>query len=91
MQGNTAVGILYHQVVNLVNTTFERFHQSTSAYHSIKLHGYIGLAQLVEHQLLTKVLLFNHIVEMGQLVGTMGNGADQQRRFVVENGNLRRC
>jgi hypothetical protein len=82
------MGITYHQVINLVNTTFEGFYQSASAYHSIKLHRDIGLAQLVENQLLTKVLLLDDIVETGQLVGTMHDGAHQYGRLVLKDSNL---
>ena len=88
MQGYTAMGILYHQIVNLVNTTFQGFHQSASTDNGIKLYRNIRLAQLVENQLLTKVLLLNHIVEVCQLIGTMNDGAYQYGRFVLKDSNL---
>jgi hypothetical protein len=82
------MGILNHQVINLVYTTFERFHQSTSADNGIELYRNISLAQFVEHQLPTEVLLLNNIVEVRKFVGTMDYGANQYRRFVLKDGYL---
>ena len=88
MQGNTAMGVLNHQVINLINTAFERFYQTTSADNCIELNRDVGLAQLVEHQLSTEVLLFDYIIEMRKFVSTMNDVANQNWRFVLKDGNL---
>ena len=88
MESNTAMGILNHQVVDLVNTTFEGFHQSTTPYNCIELHRDASLLKFVEHQLATEILLLNHIVELCQFLWCMHDIADKHRRLVFEDCHL---
>ena len=90
MEGNTTMSVLNHQVVDLVDTTFERLHQSTTSDDGIKRHWDISLSQLIKNQLSAKVLLLYHIVEMGEFLSTVNDITDEHRCLVLEDSHLRR-
>ena len=89
VEGDTAMGVLNHQVVDLIDTTFEGLYQSTPSDDSIKGHRDISLMQFVEHQLPAEVLLLNDIVETSQFLWGMHDITHQHRRFVLEDSHLR--
>ena len=89
MEGDTTMGILNHQVVDLIDTTFEGLHQSTTTDDSIKLHWDISLTQFVEYQLTTEVLLLYHIIEMRELLRAVDNITDEYRCLILEDSHLR--
>jgi hypothetical protein len=90
MEGDAAVGVLNHQVVDLIGTAFEGLHQSTTTDDSIKLHWDISLTQFVEYQLTTEVLLLYHIIEMGELLRAVDDITDEHRCLILEDRHLRR-
>ena len=89
MEGDTTVSILDHQIVDLVDTTFEGLHQSTTSDDGIKLHWDISLTQLIEYQLTTEVLLLYHIVEMREFLSSVDDITDEHRGLVLEDSHLR--
>ena len=89
MEGDTTMSVLNHQVVDLVDTTFERLHQSTSSNNGIKRHWDIGLVQLIEYQLTAEVLLLYHIVEMREFLSSVDNRTNEHRRLILEDSHLR--
>ena len=89
MQGDAAVRILYHQVVNLIDTTLKWLYQSTTSDDSIEINGNICLTEFIDNQLLTIVLLFYDIVEVCQFLRGMYDITDEDRGLVFEDGHLR--
>jgi hypothetical protein len=89
MEGDTTMGILNHEVVDLIDTSFEGFYQSTTSDNGIELHGNAGLTEFIEYQLTTKVLLFYHIIETCKFLWGMYDVTDQHRRLVLEDSHLR--
>ena len=90
VEGDTTMSVLNHQIVDLVDTTFERLHQSTTSDDGIKLHWDISLTQLIEYQLTAEVLLLYHIVEMREFLSSVDDIADEHRCLVFEDSHLRR-
>jgi hypothetical protein len=88
VEGDAAMGVLNHQVVDLIDTTFEGLYQSTPSDDSIKGHRDISLMQFVEHQLPAEVLLFDDIVETSQFLWGMHDIADKYRGLVLEDCHL---
>jgi hypothetical protein len=91
MESDAAMGILNHQVVDLIGTAFEGLHQSTTTDDSIKLHWDISLTQFVEYQLTTEILLLYHVIEMGELLRAVDNITDEYRCLILEDRHLRGC
>ena len=67
VHGDTAIGVIEHLLIDLIDTTGDGFHQSSTSDNSIELQGKIDTLKFVEHELLAIVELFDDVVEMCQV------------------------
>ena len=88
VHGNTAIGVVEHQLVDFVHTAGNGLHQTAAPDDCIEVHGHVCPLQLVEHQLFAESPLLYHIVELCQILICVHNVAQQNGLFVVVDGQL---
>ena len=89
MHRDTTQRITHHQGVDLIDTTLQGFHQSASSDDSIEVDGDISPLKFIDHQLATKVLLFQHILKGCQFFCRVIDRTQQDRFLILEDSHLR--
>ena len=89
MHGNTTQGITYHQCIDLIDTSLQRFHQSASSDDGIEVDGNIRPLKFIKHQLATEILLFQHILKGCQLFCRVIDRTKKDGFLILEDSHLR--
>ena len=79
-----------HSLINFVYTSGNWLYQPSTADNGVKLERNSFLLQLRKYKRFTKIKLIGHLWKGSQLVYRMTNITNQQRSFILKNGNLRR-
>lgn len=85
------MGVVNHQLIDLVNTASDRFDKPTTPDDGVELEGDAQLLQLIENERPTEVLLLHHVVELRQLIGRMADVTKYKWLFILIDSHLGGC